>query len=143
MDAPTVRELLDSEVVITALEDAWIDSRADHPEFRREQGGWIFVNLTSGELFAVRAHSEFQSELELFEAPSVAGSMVVATYHTHPNPSSAGWYPGPSNHDARSAWILGVPCIIRADDGIYTTGPTARRGGLTGSSGYPLAYESE
>jgi hypothetical protein len=38
---------------------------------------------------------------------------------------------------AWSAWELGVPCIIRAEDGIHTTGPDSRRGGLTGNPGFP------
>jgi hypothetical protein len=66
------------------------------------------------------------------------GYYLVATFHTHPNPSTEGWYPGPSVEDSRSAWFLGVPCIIRADDGVYTTGPNSRRGGLNGDPGFPF-----
>jgi hypothetical protein len=36
-----------------------------------------------------------------------------------------------------SAWLFGVPCLIRADDGDHTTGPASRRGGLAGGPGYP------
>jgi hypothetical protein len=61
----------------------------------------------------------------------------VATFHTHPNPASEGWQTGPSESDTNSAWILGVPCMIRAEDGIHTTGPESRRGGLSGLPGYP------
>lgn len=67
----------------------------------------------------------------------VSGSVVVATFHTHPNPSAEGWATGPSPADTQSAWILGVPCLIRADDGIHTTGPASRRGGLSGDPGFP------
>lgn len=67
----------------------------------------------------------------------VAGSVVIATFHTHPNPSAEGWETGPSTGDTRSAWIFGVPCLIRADDGVHTTGPASRRSGLVGSPGYP------
>jgi hypothetical protein len=69
--------------------------------------------------------------------PLVAGSVVVATFHTHPNPSADGWDPRPSDDDELSANHLGVPCLIRADNGIHTTGPDSRRGGLSGDPGFP------
>jgi hypothetical protein len=49
-----------------------------------------------------------------------------------------GWNPGPSPTDVVSAASSGVPWLIRADDGDYTTGPIRRRGGLPGDPGYPL-----
>jgi hypothetical protein len=36
-----------------------------------------------------------------------------------------------------SSELLGVPCLIRADGGIYTKGPASRRGGLAGGPSYP------
>ncbi len=75
--------------------------------------------------------------LDLSTPPLVPDSVVVATFHTHPNPSAEGWEPGPSAADTQSAWIFGVPCLIRADNGVYLTGPDSRRGGLTGAPGYP------
>ncbi len=75
--------------------------------------------------------------LDLGTPPLVVGSMIVATFHTHPNPTAEGWDPQPSPADTRSAEILGVPCIVRADNGIYATGPDSRRGGLLGNSGFP------
>src|SRR5438132_13984366 len=45
--------------------------------------------------------------------------------------------PSPSPGDEQSARILGVPCLIRAEDGIHTTGPDAHRGGLAGGPAYP------
>jgi hypothetical protein len=75
--------------------------------------------------------------LDLDDPQAVEGSVVMATFHTHPNPVAEGWSPGPSEADTQSAWLLGVPCLIRAEDGDYTTGPPSRRGGLRGGSGYP------
>lgn len=75
--------------------------------------------------------------LSLHNPSLIVGSVVVATFHTHPNPTAEGYLGGPSGFDQLSADSLGVPCLIRADDGDYTTGPERRRGGLTGNSGFP------
>jgi hypothetical protein len=75
--------------------------------------------------------------LDLSAPPLVPNSVVVATLHTHPNPSVEGWEPGPSTADTQSAWDFGVPCLIRADNGVYLSGPDSRRGELTGPPGYP------
>jgi hypothetical protein len=85
-----------------------------------------------------RAPAGTRARLDLNAPRLVPGAVVVATFHTHPNPISEGWAPGPSTGDTDSAWLLGVPCLIRAEDGIYTTGPESRRGGLKGEPGYPL-----
>jgi hypothetical protein len=95
------------------------------------------MNAASGTIAVRRAPAGAQASLDLSSPPVVTGSVVVATFHTHPNPSADGWEAGPSAADTQSAWLLGVPCIIRADDGTHTTGPPSRRGGLTGDSGYP------
>ena len=84
-----------------------------------------------------RAPAGEQAMLDLNSPPVLADSVLIATFHTHPNPSAEGWKPGPSAADTRSAWILGVPCLVRADDGIHKTGPDSRRGGLTGNVGFP------
>jgi hypothetical protein len=95
------------------------------------------MESTTGTVMVVRAPAGGQSLLDLSAPPTVAGAVVVATFHTHPNPTAEGWEAGPSAADTQSAWLFGVPCILRADNGIYTTGPASRRGGLTGSLGYP------
>jgi len=137
MQPPTIMELLQDATVLQALEDAWSDSAVDDPARRHEEGGWVYVDTTSGATAIRRAPAGGQALLDLTTPPVVPGSMVVATFHTHPNPSAEGWDPGPSAADTHSAWILGVPCLIRADDGIHTTGPPSRRGGLAGGPGYP------
>jgi len=62
---------------------------------------------------------------------------VVGKFHTHPNPSSEGWNPGPSAADRAIDKRHGVPDLIRADDGIHFSGPERRRGGSAGEPGYP------
>lgn len=138
MDAPTTAELLNDPSVQQALESAWADSLPSDPTRRHEEGGWIYTDTTTGALSIQRAPAGMQAALDLTAPPIVDGSVVVATFHTHPNPSAEGWYSGPSMEDTRSAWLFGVPCLIRTDDGIHTTGPDSRHGGLPGRPGYPL-----
>jgi hypothetical protein len=137
MQAPTKTELANDLAVRQALEQAWIDSLPADPAQRHEEGGWIYLDTLSGAIFVRRALAGGQASLDLSAPPVVANAVVVATYHTHPNPSAEGWDPGPSVDDTNSAWLFGVPCLIRADDGVHTTGPDARRGGLAGGPGFP------
>jgi len=137
MQAPTAAVLLNELVVQQALEQAWEDSLSDDPVHRHEEGGWIYLDSPTGDVMVRRAPAGTQSTLDLSIPPVVRGAKVIATFHTHPNPSAEGWEPGPSAEDTQSAWLFGVPCLIRADDGTHTTGPASRRGGLTGGPGYP------
>jgi hypothetical protein len=135
--APTAAELLQEPIVKQALEQAWRDSLSGDPVQRHEEGGSIYADMQTGTIEIRIAASGAQTTLDLSNPPIIPGSVVVATFHTHPNPSSEGWETGPSIDDTHSAELIGVPCIIRADDGIHTTGPSTRRGGLTGGGGYP------
>jgi hypothetical protein len=136
MQPPTATELL-KEPIVEALEQAWIDSMAADPGQRHEEGGWVYMDETTGTITVQRAQAGERAGLDLISPVVVLGSVVVATFHTHPNPAAEGWNTGPSGSDTQSAWILGVPCLIRAEDGIHTTGPDARRGGLLGGPGFP------
>jgi hypothetical protein len=137
MQAPTAAEILRETVVQQALDEAWRDSLPGDAIRRHEEGGWIYMESATAIVFVRRAPAGTQSTLDLSTPPVVPGAVVVATFHTHPNPSADGWDSGPSESDTQSAWLFGVPCLIRADDGIHTTGPDSRRGGLTGGPGYP------
>lgn len=95
------------------------------------------MDLANGTFSVRRAAAGGQASLDLSTPPTVSGSVVVATFHTHPNPSAEGWEPGPSVTDRHFARLVGVPFLIRADDGLHTTGPDSRRGGLAGGPGYP------
>jgi len=134
---PTTAELLADPVVQQALGEAWIDSQAGDPVLRHEEGGWIYMDTTTSQTGIRRAPAGQQSRLDLGNPPLIPGSVVVGTFHTHPNPTAEGWNPGPSSTDQASAHYTGVPWLIRADDGLYSTGPDSRRGGLGGGPGYP------
>src|SRR5437868_2854369 len=126
--APTAAELLADPVVQAALDQAWTDSLAHDPLYRHEEGGWVYLDVTTGGISIQRAPTGDTTTVDLHNPLLVVGSVVVATFHTHPNPSSEGWNPGPSGSDEISANFLGVPCLIRADNGTHTTGPVSRRG---------------
>lgn len=133
---PTASELLADPVVVRAMDEAWVASLPDDPEHRHEEGGWIFMNLTTAKLTTRRARPGKQASIDLSRLPKSNG-IVVGKFHTHPNPTSEGWDPGPSKLDEIVDERHGVPDLIRADDGVYVSGPNSRRGGLTGRSGYP------
>ncbi len=135
--APDVDELRSHPVVQAALEQAWADSSPGDPLRRHEEGGWIYLDVTTREITVRRASSGAQSDLRLDNPPIVPGSVVVAVFHTHPNPSSEGWTAGPSEDDRRADDRDGVPDLIRADNGVYLSGPRSRRGGLSGGPGFP------
>lgn len=134
---PTVFDLAQDPVVRDAIERAWIDSNSHDPQNRREQGGWIYLDMTSGLLSVVRARADDYESIDLNHPPNRKGAFVVGVFHTHPNPSAEGWEPGPSSSDRIMDEEQGVPDIIRADDGLHFSGPESRRGGLTGNPGYP------
>lgn len=135
--APTIAELSANGVVLAALERAWEDSKPEDPVARHEEGGWVYFDPTTATIQVRRAATGGVAELDVTNPPVVPGTFVVATFHTHPHPAAEGWDTGPSEPDTVSAWLLGVPCIIRAEDGVHTTGPDSRRGGLAGNPGYP------
>lgn len=135
--APTTDELQNNKTVQAALKSAWHDSQPDDPAKRHEEGGWIYMNRCTGEISVKRAPAGAQAELDLHRPPDVKDSVVVAKFHTHPNPTDEGWRPGPSDQDEDVDARNGVPDIIQADDGVYSSGPDSRRGGLGGGNGYP------
>src|SRR5438309_11908303 len=114
MEAPTVKELLSHPIVREAIETAWSDSLAGDPANRHEEGGWSYVDTTSGEISIRRAPRGLQAEILLGSPPLFPGLMIVGIFHTHPNPSSEGWDSGPSDADRRADDRDGVPDLIRA-----------------------------
>lgn len=134
---PTAAELQNNPAVQQAMEQAWNDSQPNDAAHRHEEGGWIYQNTTTGEITTRRAPAGEQAALDLSSPPAVPGSVVVGKFHTHPNPTSEGWEPGPSDPDIAVDARHGVPDLIRADDGNHVSGPNSRRGGLGGGSGFP------
>jgi hypothetical protein len=135
--APTAAELQNNPEVQSALHQAWTDSQAGDPAKRHEEGGWIYQNTTTGKISVRRAPAGAQASLDLSHPPTLDGSVVVGKFHTHPNPTSEGWNPGPSPGDIRVDALHGVPDLIQADDGVHVSGPDSRRGGPGGGPGYP------
>jgi hypothetical protein len=134
---PTAAELLANTDVNDALDEAWADSQVDDSTNRHEEGGWIYVDLSTGVIQMRRAPSGTRSRLSLANPPLLPNHAIVGTFHTHPNPASEGWTTGPSTQDEHAADYTGVPWLIRAEDADYSTGPESRRGGLGGGPGYP------
>ena len=137
MRAPTAAELASHPAVRQAIKQAWADSLSEDAERRHEEGGWIYLDTSTGDVSVQRAPAGFQAELNLDDPPHVPGAVVVGVFHTHPNPTAEGWFGGPSEADRRADERDGVPNLIRADDGLYFSGPDSRRGGLGGGPGYP------
>jgi hypothetical protein len=52
---PTASELLTHPGVIQAMDEAWADSQANDPDDRHEEGGWIYMELTSAAIVTRRA----------------------------------------------------------------------------------------
>jgi hypothetical protein len=134
---PTAADLEAHPVVRAALDQAWLDSMPDDAIQRHEEGGWIYLNLLTGDILIERAAPGIQAAIDLSSPPVLANAVVVGKFHTHPNPTSEGWLPGPSRSDRVVDARHGVPDLIRADDGVYHSGPDSRRGGLGGNPGFP------
>jgi hypothetical protein len=128
MRAPTATELLNDPMVQQVLDQAWADSLPADPARRHEEGGWIYINGTTGQITIRRATSGGQSAIDLNDPPHIGGSLVVGKFHTHPNPTAEGWNPGPSDTDLRVDTAHGVPDLIRADNGVHR----GRRAGWAG-----------
>jgi hypothetical protein len=137
VDAPTAGELEAHPVVRAAMATAWADSFPDDPTLRHEEGGWIYMNVTSGEVTVRRAPPGERDGIDLSNPVAVSGCVVVGVYHTHPNPTALGWNPEPSPHDRFLDARRGVPDLIASDVGVFHSGPPSRRGGLAGPLGYP------
>lgn len=137
MDAPTADELRANPVVQAAFAAAWADSFPDDPALRHEEGGYIYCDGTTGEVTVRRARPGTKRLLDLSTPPTVPGSFVVATYHTHPNLVSEGNDPEPSPDDRYWAFDTGVPWFVVSESEVYVVGPDRREGGLSGPPGYP------
>ena len=80
------------------------------------------MNLTTGKFAVSRAQRGKQAAIDL-SSPLRFDGVLVGKFHTHPNPSSEGWNPGPSEADDVVDDRHGVPDLIRADNGVYFSGP--------------------
>lgn len=136
LTAPTGTELAANSIVSAAIDASWTDSQVADPANRHEEGGWIYMDTTTGAITTRRAPRGGGASINLWNPPEVSGSVVVGNWHTHPNPTSEGWEPGPSGADTTNQGRRNVPGIVRADDGDHIFGAT-RRASLSGNAGFP------
>lgn len=114
------------------------------PASVHEEGGWIYLNLITGNLDTRRAAAGGQAAINLGGPPDVADSVVVGTFHTHPNVGPCWGAVFPSGTDTNSANGTGVPwLIIGAFPDVATTQTTSTGPGqrlhLAGNRGFPGA----
>ena len=60
-----------------ALEEAWSASQPNDPANRHEEGGWIYLDLISGEVSIRPAPRGTQAEIILDAPPEISGSVIV------------------------------------------------------------------
>jgi hypothetical protein len=130
--APTAAELLATPIVRQALDQAWRDTQADDSAHgnphAREQGGWIYIDIRSGEL-SIRRSTRYPRNpfsISLDPPDIVQGATIVGSFHTHPSDPFA-----PANEiDITLQGQYGVPGFIRGRGGrTQTYGPDHRAGG--------------
>jgi proteasome lid subunit RPN8/RPN11 len=137
--APYVEELLRTEIVQQALDDAWHDTHADDSAHGNpqaiEQGGWIYMDVRTGRLTIRRARATSYQHIMLDQPDVVEGSTIVAVFHTHP----ADPFTGASDPDRQLAeGVEGVPSIVLGRNSqIDIVGPDRRAGEWRTSSRVP------
>jgi Prokaryotic homologs of the JAB domain len=137
MDAPSGDELKAHPVVQAAFAAAWADSFPDDQALRHEEGGYIYINPTTGEVVIRRALPGSRNTLDMTHPPAVPNAFLVATYHTHPTPPSGRITAEPSDDDRELAFGSGIPWFVISHEGVFVTGPDQRDGGFSGPAGYP------
>lgn len=108
-----------------------------------EEGGFIYLNLITGNLATRSVAAGAQASLRLSGPSEVTDSIVVGGYHTHPNVGVCWGAPFASGADINWATRNGVPLLLRgafptvAATSDTFTGPTRLH--LAGSRGLPGA----
>ena len=141
--APTATELIANSVVKSALDTAWKASNVPAGLGKRhEEGGYILMDLATGQLSILKASPGKTGELVAMMLPNITpprGKIVVAHFHTHPNPEE-GMAQECSSDEPEKFEADGVPGLIRSAKGTFHCGPKRRLhlsgwGGLPGPSG--------
>ncbi len=79
-----------------------------------EEGGWVYLNLLTADLSTRRAAAGGQAGINVnVGAPTIVDSVMVATFHTHPNVGACWGAVTPSGADTRNANARGIPNLIR------------------------------
>jgi RHS repeat-associated protein len=113
--------------VASDMDKAWDASNPNAPDEprgspwsqKREQGGWVTRDLSSGDYDTIRVPGGTRDML-YFGAkpdPSSCRCSVVGWFHTHPNTIWEGYSPNPSPQDLGFTKYLGVPGAIKTHVG--------------------------
>jgi hypothetical protein len=111
------------------------------PTTAHEEGGFIYLNLITGELSTRRVAAGAQAALTLTAPAVVADSIVVGGFHTHPNVGACWGAPFFSGADTAWATANAVPLLMRgafpavANTSDHATGDA--RAHLAGPRGLP------
>jgi hypothetical protein len=146
--APTHGELIANPIAIAELRAVWA---ASNPTLnppggtQHEEGGWVYMNIITNLITVSRAPGGGGAIINLAGPPVIADSIVVGTYHTHPNLGPA-WTAGPSGPDGVADAADAVPGIVVGSTGLtaaapitfFASGPN-RRAHLAGSQSLPSA----
>jgi hypothetical protein len=136
--APTFDELRTNRVVQEAIAEAWEASEpGTHPDLMtnpHEQAGWVFMNLIDGRVTTERAAGKVgRNFLQLEQPPNLENSVVVGSFHTHPNLGPRD-QATPDALDRDAAERGGVPDLVVGSPTknpkvfqIYLSGPPSRK----------------
>lgn len=113
------------------------------PTNAHEEGGFIYLNLITGNMTTRRVAAGGQAALPLSNPATVANSIVVGGFHTHPNVGNCWGAPFFSGADITWSSTNGVPLLMIgafpgvANTSFHATGST--RNHLAGTRGLPGA----
>jgi hypothetical protein len=100
-----VLDPLKNPAILAEMNRAWRESQADDPMHRHEEGGYIVLNADSShgiERWTRGGQSQIMPPA-LDANNCYNGKVVVAAFHTHPNPArdetGQEWEQGPSESD--------------------------------------------
>ena len=118
-------DLLKDQTITREFAAAWADSRSSHPSHRHEEGGYIVQN-PDGTRAVIRWPQGEQFRIApppLDENNWYNKQVVIAAFHTHPNPSidelGRQWQQEPSSADRRWHERWKLPGFVISRDFVY------------------------
>jgi hypothetical protein len=94
-EAPSATDLMQHPAVQAAFAAAWADSLPDDPAQRHEEGGYIYVNATTGDVLIRRAAPGQRRELNLSHPPELQDCFLVGRDLPHAPESDCDWLGSP------------------------------------------------
>lgn len=89
LSAPTAAELQSHPTIWQALQEAWQDSLPDDPARRHEEGGWIYMDVMTGEISVHRQVAGRQASIDL-SRPQDPSRLCRGWQVPHPSQSFSG-----------------------------------------------------